>query len=104
MGSWNTAETDKPLTRADAGGSASRRPLVGARQTRRGSAPRNGPKTITVKNGGSVTLGADEKDWMQLEVDTADRTVALGVILTADEAVTLGLQLLRPAGGPEPFG
>ena len=35
-----------------------------------------------------------------LEVATADRTVALGVILTSDEAVALGRQLLRLAGGP----
>ena len=39
-----------------------------------------------------------------LEVATADRTVALGVILTSDEAVALGHQLLRLAGGPEPYG
>ena len=30
--------------------------------------------------------------------------VALGVILSSDEAVALGLQLLRLAGGPEPYG
>ena len=48
--------------------------------------------------------GPDEKGWTRLEVATADRTVALGVILTSDEAVALGLQLLRLAGGPEPYG
>ena len=66
----------------------------------------NEPRTVRVKNGGSVSLerGPDEKAWTRLEVATADRTVALGIILTADEAGALGLQLLRLAGGPEPFG
>ena len=64
------------------------------------------PKTIRVRNGGSVSLHRrpDEKDWTLLEVTMADRTLALIVILTADEAVALGGQLLRMAGGPEPFG
>ncbi len=62
------------------------------------------PKTIRVKNGGSVSLkpGPHEKDWTLLEVVTADRTLALSVILTEDEAVALGRHLLRLAGGPEP--
>ena len=46
-------------------------------------------KTIRVKDGGfvSVERGPDGKGWTRLEVATADRTVALGVILTSDEAV-----------------
>ncbi|MCY3818931.1 MAG: hypothetical protein OXH52_06140 [Gammaproteobacteria bacterium] len=36
----------------------------------------------------------------RLEVATVDQTVALGVIVTSDEAVALGLELLRLAGGP----
>ena len=84
----------------------SRQHVVGAPRARRGSAPMNEPRTVRVKNGGSVSLerGPDEKAWTRLEVATADRTVALGIILTADEAGALGLQLLRLAGGPEPFG
>ena len=64
------------------------------------------PRTIRVKDGGFVSLERrpEEKDWTRLEVATADRTVALGVILTSDEAVALGLQLLRLAGSPEPYG
>ena len=64
------------------------------------------PKTIRVKDGGfvSVERGPDGKGWTRLEVATDDRTVALGVILTSDEAVALGHQLLRLAGGPEPYG
>jgi hypothetical protein len=64
------------------------------------------PKTLRVKDGGFVSLerGPDEKGRTRLEVATADRTVALGVILTSDEAVALGLQLLWLAGGPEPYG
>ena len=44
------------------------------------------PKTIRVKDGGfvSVERGPDGKGWTRLEVATADRTVALGVILTSD--------------------
>ena len=47
------------------------------------------PKTIRVKDGGfvSVERGPDGKGWTRLEVATADRTVALGVILTSAEAV-----------------
>ena len=58
--------------------------------------------TITAKDGGFISLeeGPDDRDRTRLEVMTADRTVALGVILTSDEAVALGRQLLRLAGGP----
>ena len=64
------------------------------------------PTTIRVKDGGFVSLeqGPEEKDWIRLEVTTADRTLALGVILTSDEAGALGRQLLRLAGDPEPYG
>ena len=48
--------------------------------------------------------GAGGKDWVRLEVTTVDRTLALGVILTSDEAGALGRQLLRLASGPEPYG
>ena len=70
-------------------GRPARRPVVGARRPRRGNAPMSEPKTIRVKDGGFVSLerGPDEKGWTRLEVATADRTVALGVILTSDEAV-----------------
>ena len=64
------------------------------------------PRTIKVRDGGfvSVERGPDDRDWTRLEVATADRSVALGVIMASDEAVALGLQLLRLAGGPEPYG
>ena len=55
---------------------------------------------------GSDTLqrGWDDMDRTLISVDTVERTVALGVILIADAAVTHGRQLLRLAGGPELFG
>ncbi len=64
------------------------------------------PRTIRVKEGGSVSLerGPADRDWIRLEVSPGDRTVALSVLLTSNEAVALGLQLLRLAGGPEPYG
>ena len=58
------------------------------------------PGTIRVRGGGFVFLerGPAAEARTGLEVATADRTVALGVILTSDEAVAPGLQLLRLAG------
>ena len=64
------------------------------------------PRTINVTDGGSVSVerGPDDRDWIRLEVKPADRTVAVGVLLTSDEAVALGRELLRVTGGPEPYG
>ena len=60
------------------------------------------PRTIEVKDGGFVSLerGPAAEARTRLEVATADRTVALGVILTSDETVALALELLRLAGRP----
>ena len=54
------------------------------------------PRTIRVKDGGFVSLerGPDEKDWTRLEVATADRTVALGVIWQSP-AATLAARSAR---------
>ena len=64
------------------------------------------PRTIRVKEGGFVSLerGPADRDWIRLEVSPGDRTVALSVLLTSNEAVALGLQLLRLADGLEPYG
>ena len=105
---------DQPTIASVAGRSPDRARLRATGATARGgsaadaagNAPMSEPKTIRVKDGGFVSLerGPDEKGWTRLEVATADRTVALGVILTSDEAVALGLQLRQLAGGPEPYG
>ena len=49
------------------------------------------PRTIEVKDGGFVSLerGPAAEARTRLEVATAHRTVALGVILTSDETVAL---------------
>ena len=64
------------------------------------------PRTINVTDGGfvSVERGPDDGDWIRIEVQTADRTAGVGVLLTSDEAIALGRELLRAAGGPEPYG
>ena len=61
-------------------------------------------KTVTVKDGGFVSLQRGELGRTRLEVATIDRTLALGVILTRDEAATLGLELLQLADRPGAFG
>ena len=63
------------------------------------------PKTIRVKDGGFVSLerGPDEKGWTRLE-GRHGRPDSGARRLTSDEAVALGHQLLRLAGGPEPYG
>ena len=63
----------------------------------------NESRTIRVTDGGSVSLLSDEKGRTQVQVATADRVVAVGVILSRREATELGLELLRRAD-PEPFG
>lgn len=56
------------------------------------------PKTMTVENGGFVCCNREGT------TGTHRRSRSPRVILTADEAVALGHQLLRLSGGPEPFG
>ena len=63
------------------------------------------PRTINVTDGGFVSVERpDDRDWIRLEVKAVDRTVAVGVTPTSDEAVALGRELLRVTGGPEPYG
>lgn len=62
-------------------------------------APTREPKTIRVKKGGSVSLEGTEA--ARGRHGRPDRGAQRR--LTAGETVALGLQLLRSAGGPEPF-
>ena len=57
------------------------------------------PRTIRVKAGGFVSLerGRPGRTGPDSRSPPGDRTVALDIILTPDEAVALGLQLLRRA-------
>ena len=95
-------------------GAVDARPAREARREGRGGSPAEAarwrarstsPRRIRVRNGGSVRWRrAGRGDLDALEVATGHRAVALGVLLTADEAVALGLQPPRLPGGREPFG